>query len=85
VSVIIASYNYAPYVEASIQGVLAQDYPQLELLVVDDGSPDDGVAQIQRLAAMHGFDFRAQRNQGLTKTYNDMLARARGSLIVFWF
>jgi alpha-1,3-rhamnosyltransferase len=70
-------------VEEAIKSVLAQDYPQLELLVIDDGSSDDSVARIRPLADAHGFDFRTQPNQGLTKTYNEALARARGDFIVF--
>lgn len=82
VSVIIASYNHGPYIEQSIQSVLDQSYPNIELLVVDDGSSDDSVERIQRLQAAHGFDFRVQQNQGLTNTLNGAIARAKGSLIV---
>lgn len=81
VSVIISSYNHAPYVEASIGSVLQQTYPHIELLVVDDGSSDDSVNRIRRLQQEHGFDFRTQPNQGLARTLNDCLARASGSLI----
>jgi alpha-1,3-rhamnosyltransferase len=80
----MSCYNHAPYVAEAIESVLAQDYPHIELLVIDDGSSDDSVARIQALADVHGFDFRAQSNQGLTRTYNAALARARGSLIVFF-
>lgn len=81
VSVIIASYNHAPYIEASILSVLAQTYPRIELLVVDDGSTDDSVERIRRLQEQYGFDFREQENQGLARTLNACVARARGSLI----
>jgi alpha-1,3-rhamnosyltransferase len=81
VSVIIASYNHAPYVEASILSVLQQDYPNIELLVVDDGSSDDSVARIETLRTIHGFDFRVQSNKGLPTTLNESVARAKGSLI----
>lgn len=81
VSVIIASYNHAPYIEASIRSVLAQRYPQVELLVVDDGSSDDSVARIEALRRQHGFDFRVQANKGLSRTLNETIARAKGSLI----
>jgi alpha-1,3-rhamnosyltransferase len=81
VSVIIASYNHAPYIEASILSVLAQSYPYVELLVVDDGSSDDSVARIEALQRTHGFDFRVQANKGLSRTLNETIARAKGSLI----
>ncbi|EST17252.1 MULTISPECIES: glycosyltransferase [Pseudomonas] len=81
VTVIIASYNHGPYIEQSILSVLNQTYPHIELLVVDDGSTDDSVARIERLQAQHGFDFRVQRNKGLTHTLNEAIARAKGTLI----
>lgn len=81
VSVIIASYNHAPYIEASIRSVLEQSYPNIELLVVDDGSRDDSVSRIQALQAVHGFDFRCQANKGLSRTLNETIARAKGDLI----
>lgn len=81
VSVIIASYNHAPYIQASIESVLQQSYPNIELLVVDDGSRDDSVARIEALQKVHGFDFRVQANKGLSRTLNETIERARGSLI----
>jgi alpha-1,3-rhamnosyltransferase len=82
VSVIIASYNHGPYIEASICSVLAQSYANIELLVVDDGSKDDSIKRITRLQKRYGFDFLAQENQGLSRTLNSAIARARGELIV---
>ncbi len=49
--------------------------------MVDDGSTDDSVERIERLQAQHGFDFRVQRNKGLTHTLNEAIARAKGTLI----
>lgn len=86
VSVVISSYNHAPYIERCIESVLAQTYPNIELLVVDDGSSDDSVVRIQALQARHAFDFVAQENQGLARTLNACIARSRGSLVApFWF
>ncbi|WFS19358.1 glycosyltransferase [Pseudomonas sp. 905_Psudmo1] len=82
VSVIIASYNHAPYIEASIRSVLAQSYPNIELLVVDDGSKDDSVERIRVLQAEYDFDFQRQSNQGLSRTLNAAIVRAKGSIIV---
>ena len=81
VSVIISSYNHAEFIEESILSVLAQSYPNIELLVVDDGSKDDSVSRIRKLQERYGFDFIAQPNQGLSKTLNQSITRARGNLI----
>ncbi|MBD8825220.1 glycosyltransferase [Pseudomonas sp. CFBP 13602] len=82
VSVIIASYNHAPYIEASIGSVLAQTYANIELLVVDDGSTDGSVELLRKLSAEHGFDLRVQENKGLSRTLNESVARCQGSLVV---
>lgn len=82
VTVIIASYNHASYIEASVGSVLAQTYPNIELLVIDDGSSDGSAELLQTLQAKHGFELTVQTNQGLSRTLNDAISRARGSLIV---
>ncbi|UUD65918.1 glycosyltransferase [Pseudomonas seleniipraecipitans] len=81
VSVLISSYNHANFIEASIRSVYAQDYPCIELLVVDDGSRDDSVAVIQRLQEELGFNFLVQENKGLCTTLNEMIARSSGRYI----
>lgn len=82
VTVIIASYNHARYIEASINSVINQTYKHIELLVVDDGSKDDSPAVLKRLQEQHGFDLRFQANKGLARTLNEAIARAKGDLIV---
>lgn len=82
VSVIIASYNHAPYIEASINSVLAQTYPNIELLVVDDGSADGSAQLLRELSARHGFELVVQENKGLSRTLNESVARCNGSLVV---
>lgn len=81
VTIIIASYNHGPYIEQSIRSALAQTYSHIELLVIDDGSSDDSVERIERLRETHPFDFRVQKNRGLTRTLNEAIARAKGSWI----
>lgn len=81
VSVIIASYNHAPYIEASIRSVMAQTYPNVELLVVDDGSSDESVSVVNQLQREFGFDFRVQANQGLSRTLNAAIARSSGEYV----
>lgn len=78
VSVIIASYNHGPYIEKAITSVLDQSYPNIELFVVDDGSTDDSVRRIEKLLESRKFDFRVQKNKGLTRTLNETVARSQG-------
>jgi alpha-1,3-rhamnosyltransferase len=81
VTVIISSYNHAAYIEASIRSVLDQTYPNIELLVYDDGSRDNSVEIIQRLADEYGFFFQPQPNRGLSATLNAGIEKARGEFI----
>jgi len=82
VTVIIASYSHARYIEQSILSVINQTYKNIELLVIDDGSKDESPALLTRLQAQHGFDLKLQANQGLARTLNEAIARAEGDLIV---
>jgi alpha-1,3-rhamnosyltransferase len=74
VSVILPSYNHRRFVAESIDSVLRQTYPNIQLIVIDDGSTDGSVELISQLAASHGFHFESQRNRGLVNTLN----RAKG-------
>ncbi|WP_191831906.1 glycosyltransferase family 2 protein [Pseudomonas fluorescens] len=82
VTVIIASYNHARYIEKSVNSVINQTYSNIELLVIDDGSTDESPAILKLLQEKHGFDLRFQANKGLAATLNDAIERARGELIV---
>ena len=53
VSVIVPCYDQAKYLEEAVASVVAQTYPHWELIIVDDGSPDDTREVAQRLIARH--------------------------------
>ncbi|QJB55748.1 glycosyltransferase [Pseudodesulfovibrio sp. zrk46] len=47
ISIVIPSYNHAEYIEACLDSVYFQDYPEIEMIIVDDCSPDNSVEVIE--------------------------------------
>ena len=81
VSVIILNYNYGHYLRQCIESVLAQDYPAVELIVVDDGSTDDSRAVIESYGERLVGSFKA--NGGMVSAMNHGFRLAHGALIMF--
>lgn len=82
VSVITPVYNGAKFVTQAIDSVLAQTYPNVESIVVDDGSPDNAVQIIEQT---YGNNPRVrlirQDNAGTAAARNTGIRQARGELI----
>ena len=53
VSIVLSTYNRPEWLRGAIDSVLAQDYPNLELLVVDDGSADETPGLLEEYARRH--------------------------------
>ena len=87
VSVIMPTYHAAKWVATTIDSVIAQTYPHLELIVVDDGSPDDTVSVVRRkLAADFRHDWKIIElgaNRGPSAARNVGLTAANGSWVQF--
>ncbi|MDR1759072.1 MAG: glycosyltransferase [Fibrobacter sp.] len=81
VSVLVASYQHASFVEAAIRSVLVQESVNYELLVIDDGSTDGSVKIIEKLALENGFFFLSRENRGLISTLNELAGKAKGKYI----
>jgi len=81
ISVIIPTYNRAWALEAAVDSVLAQDYPEVELIVVDDGSTDETPA----LLARYGEALRVLtlENGGVSRARNHGIAASAGEFIAF--
>jgi glycosyltransferase involved in cell wall biosynthesis len=79
VSVLIPTYNRAYIVCRAIESVLAQTYPDIEVIVVDDGSTDDTRERIARFGDAVRYIY--QQNAGLAAARNTGLAAARGEFI----
>jgi len=84
VTVVVPAWNMERYVERSIQSALAQTYPALDVLVVDDGSTDATLAIAERIAAdnpritVHSFP-----NGGVARARNRGTELARGHYVAF--
>jgi len=81
VSVVIPTYNRGWILKAAVDSVLAQDFKDFELIVVDDGSTDN----TSDLLASYGRSVRVffQRNKGVSAARNRGIAEAYGPLIAF--
>jgi len=85
ISVIMACYNAAPYVEEAVTSVLRQTWPHTEVIVVDDGSQDASTDIVKRLAAEHPDRIRLKhlKHSGPYPARNLGLSHARGDYIAF--
>ncbi|MGI9106426.1 MAG: glycosyltransferase family 2 protein [Pyrinomonadaceae bacterium] len=79
VSVVVPSYNHAPFVEKSLRSIFQQTLQPLELIVIDDGSRDNSVEIIERVLEDCPFacELIARANRGLCATLNEGFARCR--------
>jgi glycosyltransferase involved in cell wall biosynthesis len=79
VSVIIDNYNYGRFLRQAIESVLAQTYPHIELIVVDDGSTDDSEEIITSYGDRLVPLFQANGGQGAA--VNTGFTQAQGEII----
>ena len=79
VSIVTPAYNQAEYLTETIESVLAQDYPNLEYIVLDDGSSDETPAILQRYNGR--IQHERHSNMGQARTLNKGWERARGAYL----
>jgi len=84
VTVLVPAYDEERVLAGTVRSVLRSDYPQLRVLVVDDGSTDDTVGVAQRLAEDDSRVelIRLERNQGKAAALNAGLERASTDVVV---
>ena len=85
VSVLVPVYRHARYVEACLDSIIASTYQELEIIVVNDASPDHSDDVIRQWLGRHPgvrlHHTRHELNMGVTKTLNEMIGRSQGAFI----
>jgi glycosyltransferase involved in cell wall biosynthesis len=80
-SIVIPNYNYGAFVGEAVESALAVEWPDVEVIVVDDGSTDDS------LGVLRGFGDRivlvAQENAGPRVACNRGFAESHGDVVIF--
>lgn len=83
VSVIMPVYNAAPFVEAAITSVLQQDWKNIELILINDGSQDESLNLIKKFESHPSVLILNQENAGQCAATNKGLERATGDYIQY--
>lgn len=81
VSVVAPCFNAEKYLEEALRSIYEQDYPNFEVIIVDDGSTDNSYAMLEQLQKVHGFQLYRQQNQGVSAALNFGLRHARGDYV----
>jgi glycosyltransferase involved in cell wall biosynthesis len=81
VSVIVPAYNMAEYTVGTVESLLAQTYPRVEIIVVDDGSRDDTGSSLQQFADRITYVY--QENRGACSARNRGYHLSKGDFIGF--
>lgn len=80
VSVIIPSYNHGKYLPEAIKSIREQDYSNVEIIIVDDGSTDNTSDVVKTLPPVK---YIYQHNQGLSAARNTGIKNSAGEMLVF--
>lgn len=78
VSIITPSYNAMPFLKATVESIKAQNYPNLEHIVMDGASTDDS---IEYLKTQPQIDWTSEKDRGQSHAINKAFAKTKGEII----
>ncbi|NOT13878.1 MAG: glycosyltransferase [Methylococcaceae bacterium] len=81
VSIVVPAYNHARYLAQAIDSILGQDYPNLELIVLDDGSTDNTSEVLE--SYVNCFYWETHQNMGQANTLNKGWRMAKGEILAY--
>ena len=81
VSVIIPTYKHSEFVLTTLDSVFAQTFTDYEVIVINDGSPDDTAEVLRPLAESGRIRYIEQKNTGQSIARNRAIAEAKGEFV----
>jgi len=83
VSIICLSYNHGDFIADAINSVLAQDYPNIELIVIDDGSTDGAAEIIRQICEEQNIKYILnEKNLGNCIAFNKAYSQSSGEFVI---
>ena len=82
ISIVVPSYNQSQYLRETLDSLLEQNYPELEIIVMDGGSTDGSVDIIQHYAEHLAF-WVSQKDEGQSAAINDGVLKATGEIVAW--
>lgn len=82
ISIVVPSYNQGQFLRDALESIFRQNYPQLEVIVIDGGSTDESVSIIREYESRLKF-WRSHRDAGQTAAINEGMSHCSGEIIAW--
>ncbi len=85
ISIVIPSYNKVNYIKRTLQSIVDQKYPNLEIIVQDGGSTDGSVSIIKSFAKKYPaiFKWESKKDNGQVDAINKGLKKSKGDILTY--
>ena len=86
ISVLVCNYNYANYIEETLKSAILQDYANIEIIIVDDGSTDNSKEVIKNFIKNHSdynINLISRGNKGIAFSRNEAIKKSNGEYFIF--